>query len=263
MGRNSPRILQWNCRSLPANGPDLKARLTYNKPLQARPVALLLQETRCATYNITGYTGYYNPTITHKQGDTPQGQSAVYVRNDITSCQLDTSNYSTEAQEIVAARIVLPSKKGKTRTILLASVYMRPETGKSTLGNFDWISDWRNKYYADYIIIGGDFNARHRIWKYSTTSPRGNALQATMETYGFTLQNNLETPTRLGLHANQSDTIPDLTWTDGWPLHDWVVSEDTWGSDHYPIWITVDKPLPKPKRKLFKPQTGKHSELHQ
>ncbi|KAH9370194.1 hypothetical protein HPB48_019371 [Haemaphysalis longicornis] len=175
----------------------------------------------------------------------------MYIRNDITSCQIDTSCYSTEIQEIFATRILLPSRKGKTRTLLLASVYMRPETGKSAVGNFDWISDWRNKHCADYIIIGGDFNARHRNWKYPTTSPRDSALQATVETYGFILQNYLETPTRLGLHTNQSDTIPDLTWTDGWYLNDWMVSENTWGSDHYPIWITLDKPLPKPIPKLF------------
>ncbi|KAH9373454.1 hypothetical protein HPB48_009499 [Haemaphysalis longicornis] len=127
--------------------------------LQARPIALLLQETRCAAYSIPGYTGYYNPTIMHKPWDSPQGQYAIYIKNDITSCKIDTSCYSTEIQQIVATRILLPPRKGKTCTLLLTSVYMRPETGKTTVGNFDWISDWRDKYCADYIIIGGDFNA--------------------------------------------------------------------------------------------------------
>ncbi|KAH9378186.1 hypothetical protein HPB48_006520 [Haemaphysalis longicornis] len=80
---------------------------------------------------------------------------------------------------------------------------MRPETSKSAVDNFDWISDWRNMYCADYIIIGGDFNAGNRNWKYTSTTPRGNTIQGTMETYGFSLQIYLETPTRLGLHANQ------------------------------------------------------------
>ncbi|KAH9383181.1 hypothetical protein HPB48_024007 [Haemaphysalis longicornis] len=56
-------------------------------------------------------------------------------------------------------------------------------------------------YPTDHIIIGGDFNAKHTTCNYTTNSPRGNDLQATMEAYGFCLQNNFATPTRIGLHS--------------------------------------------------------------
>ncbi|KAH9360132.1 hypothetical protein HPB48_016301 [Haemaphysalis longicornis] len=87
-------------------------------------------------------------------------------------------------------------------------------------------------YPTDHIIIGEDFNAKHTNWNYTTNSMRGNDLQATMEAYGFYLQNNIATPTRIGLHVKQRDTNPDFTWADGPHVHDWHVATDPWGSDH-------------------------------
>ncbi|KAH9361995.1 hypothetical protein HPB48_014934 [Haemaphysalis longicornis] len=92
-----------------------------------------------------------------------------------------------------------PPAQENLRAYLLVSAYYRPETSKSTKGSLEWVGELRMLYPTDHIIIGWDFNAKHTNWNYTTNTPRGNDLQATMETYGFYLQNNSATPTRIGL----------------------------------------------------------------
>ncbi|KAH9377686.1 hypothetical protein HPB48_013963 [Haemaphysalis longicornis] len=82
-----------------------------------------------------------------------------------------------------------------------------------------------------------------------------------MEAYGFYLQNNIATPTRIGLHVKQRDTKPDLTWADGQGadcnVHDWYVATDPWGSDHYPIWFGLDGLNSGRAQGELRPPTGK------
>lgn len=241
MGRNYPTILQWNCRSLTSNGTDLKTRLTEQLSYAKRPIAILLQETRTANFHIPGYISHFLPTITHTATEKPAGQNGMFIRSDQVYTLIDTRKYCTCMQEIIAARIQLATGSRKFKTYILVSAYYRPETSKSTKGSFEWVGELRTLYPTDHIIIGGDFNAKHTTWNYTTNSPRGNDLQASMEAYGFYLQNNIATHTRIGLHVKQRDTNPDLTWADGPLVHDWHVATDPWGSDHYPIWFGLKR----------------------
>lgn len=96
------RVLQWNCRSLRANGAELSERL---RTMHSPPVALLLQETRGTTPSINGYRAYFQPSILHDGKLEPTAQAAIFISRNIRHCQLDTSAYCTAFQEVVAVRI--------------------------------------------------------------------------------------------------------------------------------------------------------------
>lgn len=179
-----PDVLQWNCRALRQSATELNELFR----LTGQPAALLLQETRGTEPGVTGYNGYFQPTIEHarnnrgQQNKVIEAQAAVFVRRDIPQAQIDTSAYCSSVQEVVAVRCTL----GKRR-LLMVSYYGRPEPSCSRRGlrgrvNFQWMADLRQHYPKDYILIAGDFNAQHQEWGYQKIDARGLQFKQATET---------------------------------------------------------------------------------
>ncbi|XP_042143361.1 uncharacterized protein LOC115310606 [Ixodes scapularis] len=237
-----PDLLQWNCRSLRQSAAELVELFR----LTGRPAALLLQETRGMSPGISGFNGYFQPTIEHGlrggSSDTSQtieAQAAVFVRKGLPQAQIDTTAYCNPFQEVVAVRCTL----GRHR-VILTSCYARPESSCSRRGHagqagFQWLMDLRQRYPRDRLLVAGDFNAHHPDWGYSTANARGARLKEAAELAHLTLANDLDYPTRHGLHEGQRDTTPDLTWADSRLVTDWRCGPDPMGSDHYPIWLEL------------------------
>ncbi|KAG0413173.1 hypothetical protein HPB47_009671 [Ixodes persulcatus] len=237
-----PDLLQWNCRSLRQSATELVELFR----LTGRPAALLLQETRGTSPGISGFNGYFQPTIEHGlrggSSDTSQtieAQAAVFVRKGLPQAQIDTTAYCNPFQEVVAVRCTL----GRHR-VILTSYYARPESSCSRRGHagragFQWLMDLRQRYPRDRLLVAGDFNAHHPDWGYSTANARGARLKEAAELAHLTLANDLDYPTRHGLHEGQRDTTPDLTWADSRLVTDWRCGPDPMGSDHYPIWLEL------------------------
>ncbi|KAG0410029.1 hypothetical protein HPB47_012851 [Ixodes persulcatus] len=159
------------------------------------------------TPGVPGYFGFFSPSI-KRQGrccepDLVQAQAAVFVRHDVHHFQIDTAEYCTSFQEVVAVRCRLD----KNREAIFASVYLRPETSRRG---------------------------------YNEATPRGRHLEGEAEAGDLVLANDLDYPTRHALHSNQRDSIPDLTWTTAGFVTDWRCDSDPRGSDHYPICITLN-----------------------
>lgn len=231
-----PDVLQWNCRSLGMSANELGELFRY----EGQPTVLLLQETRGTTPGVPGYFGFFSPSI-KRQGrrgepDLVQAQAAVFVRRDVHHLQIDTAEYCTEFQEVVAVRCRLD----KNREVIFASVYLRPETSRRSRGNFSWLRQLRVRYPKDRILVAGDFNAHHPHWGYKEATPRGRHLEEEAEAADLVLANDLDYPTRHALHSNQKDSIPDLTWATAGFVTDWRCDSDPRGSDHYPIWISLN-----------------------
>ncbi|KAH7954514.1 hypothetical protein HPB49_019359 [Dermacentor silvarum] len=117
---------------------------------------------------------------------------------------------------------------------------MRPEVSSRTRGSFTWIRALRECYPNDDFLIGGDFNAKHSQWGYDYHTPRGTALVDATETTDFVLVNDTDYPTRAALHGGQRNTTPDLTLSTADYVKDWRCGADAWGSDDYPLWITLN-----------------------
>ncbi|XP_077548313.1 uncharacterized protein LOC144161525 [Haemaphysalis longicornis] len=100
------------------------------------------------------------------------------------------------------------------------------------------------------MLIAGDFNAHHPDWGHRQADARGSKLVETTEAARLMLTNDLEYPTRHGLHAGQQDTVLDLTWADQGTVWELRCGVDPMGSDHYPIWICVDSGAKNKRRRI-------------
>lgn len=178
---------------------------------------------------------------TPQQSNKVEAQAAVFVRQNIPHAQIDTAQYCSSFQEIVAVRLHIGRK-----TMLIASYYARPEPSCCRRGSqggnvgYQWMLDTRKQYPEDRFLVAGDFNAHHPDWGYSTANARGNKLQETTEAARLMPINDLGYPTRSGLHAGQRDTTVDLTWTEHGIVKEWRCGADPMSSDHYPIWLQLN-----------------------
>lgn len=97
-----------------------------------------------------------------------QAQTAVFVSRDVHHFQIDTAEYCTAFQEVVAVQCRLD----KNKEAILASIYLRPETSRRSRGNFSWLRELHVRYPKDRILVAGDFNAHNPHWGYKTSRGR-------------------------------------------------------------------------------------------
>lgn len=224
-------FLQWNCRGLRVRRAELNLRLQ-----QEPKDALLLQEINGDNIGLRGYRSFTSPSIIHKRGkkETVRAQVAVYLRKPLPYEQLDTTQWCNQTQEIVAVRTTDNDIK-----IILISVYYRPAL--FTNDEHSWLTHFVNTYPKHHIVIGGDFNAWHADWGQDQPNERGVKIQDEYEKAGLNLLNDPEIKTRLGQGPKQKDTTPDLTLASQKSIITWKCdNNDPWGSDHFPIHITLE-----------------------
>ncbi|KAG0421695.1 hypothetical protein HPB47_002425 [Ixodes persulcatus] len=71
--------------------------------------------------------------------------------------KIDTSEWCTADQEVVAARLALSNVK---KRVLIVSAYMRGNDKR----NFAWILQFKRRYLNDYILMGGALNVYLERW---------------------------------------------------------------------------------------------------
>ncbi|KAG0411652.1 hypothetical protein HPB47_011219, partial [Ixodes persulcatus] len=159
------------------------------------------QEKRGSTNSSSAKRGVKD--ISNLAFSTTLPKAAVFVRKDIHHCQIDTTSFGTEYQEVVAVRIHL----ARGRALLVASAYVRPGGGRNRSDNYQWLSRLRTLYPLD---------------------------EEEANDADLFLINDLDYPTRLGLHSGQRNTTPDLTWATRETIREWRCNGDPWSSDHFP-----------------------------
>lgn len=207
-----------------------------------KPWAFLLQETH-GLPNLYQFTGYHCPSIIDRRfgiDDTAPGKAAIYVRTDIPQEQIDTSQWCTQRQEVVAVLV-----RRKQTKVILVSVYGKP--GSARL-NFGWIQHLCRRYLHVPVLVGGDFNAPHTSWGYANDSGRGRQVYSRFRDSSYVLLNEAHVSTRPLTAPN----TPDLTWWQGHGLPRWTAEPDCWGSDHTPIHIHLSHHLVKKQRRMTK-----------
>ncbi|XP_042144990.1 uncharacterized protein LOC115317788 [Ixodes scapularis] len=200
---------------------------------------------------ITAFNVYLTPTIKSKPSCREKnpiekkGWVAVCVLQNIPQTQLDTTALCSDKREVVAVRL----KRGKLK-LVVASVYMKPNTTLKNGETAEWIRKLSGQADGDPLIVGGDFNAQHREWGYDTKTKKGRDIIAAMQTAGLELRNEQGVKTRLAKQQRQKDTTPDLTWATKRLDTQWTPRRDTQGSDHYPIEVTVTHPSGRKDKEL-------------
>ena len=224
MGSNQ-KLIQWNCRGLKANYSDFDILLKV-----LSPAAICLQETLQSDTNVIKlrhYVQYVKNSV--KQDGSPQGGVSVIVRNDIPHSQLSL----TTTLQATAVRITLH------RTITLCSIYISPS---DTCNQHD-LADLLTQLPPP-IVLMGDFNAHSPLWGDKLLDRRGKIVE------DFINYNNLcsiNDKTSTYIHsATGAKTSIDITIADPSLLLDlsWRVHDDLCGSDHFPIVVTSNKPIP-------------------
>ncbi|XP_042148480.1 uncharacterized protein LOC121837099 [Ixodes scapularis] len=195
-----------------------------------------MQETNVKDPRLSAYNYFHNPAIERKYTKTgppeARGLATFYLKGTVPHAQIDTQKWCTPDQEVTAVRTLIDNHK-----LILVSAYVRPTAEDP---NFSWIEELRTVYPDDRMVIGGDFNAHHREWGYDDDDQRGARLLEAYEKAGLELANDTHEKTRVGTSANQQDTNPDLTLVDSRiEGMEWSVFPDAWGSDHYPIEISI------------------------
>ncbi|KAG0424057.1 hypothetical protein HPB47_000189, partial [Ixodes persulcatus] len=197
--------------------------------------------TNSKSVKLSGYKTYTAPSIPraipHKKGTNREetvilAQVAILVDVHVPHAQRESTDLCNEAREVV----VLQIKHNKT-TLTVASTYIRPAVRRGE--DMSWLAQTKPRHKKEAIIIGGDFNAPHKEWGYNRSHSRGKALKSKSKELGFVLINEPGTPTRIGRHAKQADTTPDLTWATKSVKANWRTMQDAMGSDHLPIIIEL------------------------
>ncbi|KAM7308669.1 hypothetical protein ISCGN_012303 [Ixodes scapularis] len=118
---------------------------------------------------------------------------------------------------------------------IICKTHQKPGKGDE---HYRWIKRIQN-ITQHKSIVGGDFNAEHSVWG-NQDNREGMNLLHQMRGNSFECLNKPGGNTRLG-NKNQKDTTPDSSWTRGVSEVDWEAHDDTWGSDHVPIIITLHR----------------------
>lgn len=223
------RILQWNCRGWNSSKDEFTTNIQND--LSQAPDIILLQEHFSHDIKLSGYTA-----ITHPIPDGgPPPKTGILIKKPILSIQLDTDPWNDVHKSVTATRV----QHGEN-TVAIFCVYI-PAARSSKADNMAWIKKMINDLARpkEPTLIAGDFNAWHRAWGYTAPDRRGKSLKRTLSNRQWTLLNDPTTPTRVGQRQIEKDTSPDLAWTRNIKHVEWTVTDDTLGSDHFPIRITI------------------------
>ncbi|XP_040071470.1 uncharacterized protein LOC120843991 [Ixodes scapularis] len=177
------------------------------------------------------------PSITHtyRKEKKIQAQAAVFVQAKLPHITIDTSQWCTQLQEVVALRVALQSTR---KRLTVASAYNRPHTTK----DFSWIRHLRKEYSDDFMVLGGDLNKHVEHWAIGDTARGAADLRDITEQADMALINDFSRTTRYATGAGHRDSVIDVTIAPASTARklQWSILDDAWGSDHFPIVMELD-----------------------
>ena len=209
-------LLQWNIRGLRANWEDLQILL------QNSPVVVSLQETLLTSDSAN--LNNYNTINKFSSVNGGRGVS-LSIRKDILfkPIVLDT------ALEAVAAQISL------AKSITVCSLYLSPSAVVSKHALEQLIAQLPKPF-----VILGDLNAHSTLWGGDHPNPQGRIVEDLCSQHDLVVLND-GSPTFCSSSSGSMSAI-DLSICDPSIFLDleWSVSDDTSGSDHFPITVTYE-----------------------
>ncbi|KAK0160438.1 hypothetical protein PV328_007848 [Microctonus aethiopoides] len=235
---NNIKIVLWNCRGI-----QNKKNEISNKILEYD--IIILTETKYSRESI--YFTDCNTIIKKSKGNS--GGIIIIVKNYIEFETINGWNNIGEDFDITGIRITNTKDK-----INIVGVYRRPQknTSKRQWQNIMSFEDRK----AETIVMG-DFNAHNMMWNCQTTDRNGEYLHEIMDQNGY-ICSNQETQSRIGYIGQRSSNI-DLIFstTNLIDKIDIKQNEDSWGSDHIPIEITIGEKIEYYRKKTNKITTKK------
>lgn len=219
---NNVRILQWNCQSIPAKLPELQHRANNFE-------IILLSETWLSpednTY-IRGFDVVRSDRLTHNGGGV-----AIFISHKLKYKKVTRIFNCNNNIETCAIEIFTQDKK-----LTIASYYRPPNNHIRRTMWVRFLSQFDGKF-----VIGGDLNIHHPLWGDRQSCREGTKVFDALEELDVGILND-NSPTFCSRQYNTLSAI-DLSIVDDASIlsYSWSVSEDSWGSDHFPITIILNE----------------------
>ena len=219
-------IIQWNCRSLRHKLVNLRLLVSYYSPS-----VVCIQEshvddrTADAEVELNNYQLFRKDRPTRDCGAT-RGGVAIYVHQTLP-CTRVTLNSSLE---VVACRV----KFGNT-DLVVCSVYCPSDVA---LDN-DELDALHHHFGGRNSVILGDFNAHHCLWGSQRSDTRGRQMMDFISGSDLAILND-GSPTRIDDGTGDVSCIDlSLVSSNIAARFEWATYDDTLGSDHLPITLTL------------------------
>ena len=220
-------IIQWNCRGFRPNYEEIRHLIS-----DFNPSILALQETYFRAndnVNLRGFDHYFKTSVSEANGRAIGGCS-IFVKKGVPHEPVDVD---TDLQ-------VATVKVSLHRTFTICCIYISPSctVAQKQLDNLV------NQLPQPFLLVG-DFNAHNELWGSYKCDSLGEKVETVLDSPDICLLNR---GTATYLHpATGSQTAIDLSLCSTSIFLDfaWQVHEDLCGSDHYPIFIDINKSMPK------------------
>lgn len=184
------KIIELNVRSLIAltRRQDLTNFLQINKP-----DIMLLCETNITHHHNINFNNY-NFIRTDREPDTYIRGTGILIASKYAYQQIDTRCWGLTSLECTAIQISTESQQ-----INFISLYRNPSDNSNYTFTEDLSKIHRALNNNGSIVIGGDFNAKHRLWKNTSECVHGTRL------YDWLIQNAL--PLNVKLESTNEPTF--------------------------------------------------------
>ena len=201
-------ILQWNARSLKANGDEFKSFLDS---IDYQPDVICVQETFFKEDTLYSFPNY---TLIQKCGDGGHGGVAFLINKKISYSSFE------KLDDIEGISVKIQTSLGLVEVV---NLYLSPNAVFSE----QILENILNK---EKCIICGDFNAKSALWGSPRGDSRGRILEGLLENCDKVVLNT-GAPTRV---YNSGESHIDLTFSSSCfsSLIEWEVLDKNCGSDH-------------------------------
>ena len=224
-------IVFWNCQGLRPKRNEL-----HNYMLENQIDILALNETFLKPkfkFHLSGYDIYKNDRLVGTKGGV-----AILVKKGIIVNQEWKNEHFNVITDNEALAIEIQLQNGDK--VILATIYC--PNGNPSLRLFRMINA-----LSKQVIFLGDFNSKHKQFGYVKPNKSGQTLLNIAKDLKLFYVNQLEPNrhTREDPVHGTSDILDMVFITPGLSSRDisFSVADDHMGSDHFPIQISLDKPL--------------------
>lgn len=214
------KIMHWNAEGVSNKKIELENILN-----QEQINVCCLQETHLnenIALKIRGYQCYRSD-----RKDRRKGGILTLVKNNITASQIEVYMEGAEYQTLTL--------KTKNTDLHLINYYC-PSDRPQALDTLP---------IKEKMIVCGDFNSHSQSWGYDHVDQRGERLEEWQDENRFVLINKPSDPHTFYSRSWHSTTTPDLAFHS--PDLEWnitrIVGEQLGGSDHRPVFLTVENEL--------------------
>lgn len=213
---NLLKIVQWNCRSIINKKSDLLFLLNkYN------PITVALQETWLKPeffFKISGFS-----TLREDRSDG-YGGVALLINNSFNFTPFSLPSHSDEFS-IVAAHL---------NKILIVSIYISCPSSSI----FNEINSILSTLPKPFILLG-DFNCHHQSWGSANSNHFGKVLLDILDSHNLCFINKGSPTRRTAPNVAVSAVDLSITTPSLASSLSWDILTSTYGSDHFPIVISI------------------------